>query len=368
MKVNRLFLLALTAVQTIGIAACGGGGGGGGGGNPNPEFTEAATLDQPAGAVFNAGLAINDDAMVIGITDGGATPATLKAAAWVVTPGTAQPPVATSSSVVLLVLPVGNGPYSAAYGINDGEFIVGEMVVTTSGLIVPAFWADRTATAEPLALGTATQGSAYGVNTGGRIVGEVIDAGVTMAVTWPTSASAVPTPLSTTTLNPPTTSSSAYAVNDAGHIIGELTDSAGIHAVVWRPVAGVYGDPILLPAPTGLAGDKIALGINSVGQIVGEVEDTLTGFIHAVRWLPGAGTTFVAVDLGSVGSDSGAAGINDFGRTVGYVSTVASAWGGGTLATPVTMNAALTDSKAFAINNFVQAVGIRGGRAFVALP
>lgn len=367
MKVNRLLLLTLAAIQTIGLAACGGGGGGGGGGNPNPEFTETVVLAQPDGAAFNAALAINDDALVVGTTDGAAAPSILQAAAWIVTPGTVQPPVATSSAIALLALPAGTGPYSAAYGVNDGEVIVGEMVVSASGSIVPAFWADRTAAAAPLALGTATRGSAYGINTAGRIVGEAIDAGVTLAVSWDTTAAAVPTPLPTTTSNPPTTASSAYAVNDFGHIVGELTDAAGTHAVVWRPVAGVYGDPILLPAPADLAGDQIALGINLAGQVVGEVEDTLSGFVHAVRWLPGAGTTFVAVDLGPADSDSGVAGINDFGRTVGYVGPAASAWGGGTLTTPITMDEVLIDSKAFAINNFSQAVGISGGRAFVAL-
>lgn len=367
MRAHKFLILTLAAVLSFGLAACGGGGGGGGG-NPNPEFRDATILAQPAGATFNAGLAINDDTTVVGTSDGGASPATLQAAAWVVTPATTQPPVPTGSAITLLALPAGNGPYGAAYGINDGEAIVGEMAVTASGLIIPAIWTDRLATAAPLALGaTATQGSAYGINTGGRIVGEVIDAGVTMAVTWGSSAALEPVLLSTLTLNPPTTASSAYAVNDAGEIVGELTDAAGTHAVVWRAVAGVYGDPILLPTPTGLTGDKIALAINSAGHIVGELDDTATGFVHAVRWLRGGGTTFTVVDLGPINSDSGAAGINDSGRTVGYVGTLASAWAGGTSTSSVTMNTALTDSKAFAINNLVQAVGVSGGKAFVAL-
>lgn len=369
MRVNKFLILTLAAVLPFGLAACGGGGGGGGGGgNPNPEFRETTILAQPAGATFNAGLAINEDTTVVGTSDGGISPITLQAAAWVVTPATTTPPVPTGSAITLLALPAGNGPYGAAYGINDGEVIVGEMAVTASGLIIPAFWTDRLATAAPLALGaTATQGSAYGINTGGRIVGEVIDAGVTMAVTWDTSGALAPTPLSTVTLNPPATASSAYAINDAGEIVGELTDALGVHAVVWRAVAGVYGDPILLPTPTGLAGNKIALGINSAGNVVGEVEDAPTGFVHAVRWLRGAGTTFTVVDLGPINSDSGAAGINDAGRTVGYVGTLASAWGP-VAATSVAIKPALTDSKALAINNLVQAVGVSGGKAFVALP
>ncbi|MDZ4183586.1 MAG: hypothetical protein U1D97_01240, partial [Desulfuromonadales bacterium] len=77
-------------------------------------------------------------------------------------------------------------------------------------------------------------------------------------------------------------------------------------------------------------------------------------------------TVFAAIDLGPTDGNSGAAGINAAGRTVGYVGANASAWG--PTVTPVTMNAALTDSHALAINSGGQAVGLSAGQAFVALP
>lgn len=364
MKAYKFLIPILAAALPLGIAACGGGGGGAA--DPNPAFTTTVSLEQVAGAVFSAGLALNDDALVVGRTDGGVTPTTPKAAAWTVTPGT--PPAAPTTAIALLALPAPNGPYGSANGVNNEGAIAGNMEVTASGLIVPAFWADNLATAEPLALGlTADRGSAYDINTTGKIVGEVVDAGVTMAVSWESSAATAPAPLPTTTLNPPTTSSSAYFVNDFGDIVGELTDAAGTHAVVWRLVAGVYDDPILLTPPDTLAGSGIALSTNASGFIVGEVEDTASGLVHAVRWEPGTGTEFTAVDLGAVAVNSGASGINDAGRTVGYVDTLASAWGP-VEPTFVTMDAALIDSKAMAINTFAQAVGIASNQAFVALP
>jgi hypothetical protein len=366
MKACKFLILTLAAALPFGLAACGGGGGGGNdGGNPNPAFTTTATLAQAAGATFNVGLALNDTTVVVGTMDGGATPTTLKAVAWTVTPGIAPAP--PTSNFTPLALPALHGPYGAAYGINNAGAIVGETVVTASGLIVPAYWTNNTATAALLPLGlTATQGTAYGLNTAGRIAGEVIEVGVTKAVTWDTSAALAPTLLSTSTLAPPTTASSAYFINDNGEIVGELSDAAGTHAAVWRALAGVYGDPILLSAPGTLAGNSIALSINTAGNIVGEVEDSTSGLVHAVRWMKGTGTAFTAVDLGPTGSNSGAAGINAAGRTVGYVGANASAWG--PTVTPVTMNAALTDSHGLAINSGGQTVGLSGGQAFVALP
>jgi probable HAF family extracellular repeat protein len=376
MKAYKLLVVTMAAALTFGLAACGGGGGGGVAGAPapdpvpvapdlNPAFATTAPLAPAAAATFSAGLAINDSAVVVGTSDGGAgSPTIVKATAW------ATP----ASAVTVLALPAGvNGPYSAAYGINTGGLIVGEMAVTADGTIVPAAWASSAATAAGLALGaTATQGSAYGVNAGGRIVGEVIDGGVTMAVTWASSAAAAPTVLPTPA---GTLSSSAYAISVNSEIVGEMTGAAGVTtAVVWRPTAGAvggYGAPIELPRLATLPGDAIALGINSAGNIVGEAE-TAAGVVHAVYWQQGAGVAYTQIDLGPVGVDSGAAGINTAERIVGYVRDAAavpaaSAWGGGGV-TPVAMNVGLGSSQAYGINTAGQAVGISGGQAFVATP
>jgi probable HAF family extracellular repeat protein len=371
MKAYKLLVVTMAAVLTFGLAACGGGGGGGVAAAPdpgpaapdlNPAFATTAPLAPAVSAAFSAGLAINDSAVVVGTSDGGAgSPTIIKATAW------ATP----ASAVTVLALPAGvNGPYSAAYGINTGGMIVGEMAVTADGTIVPATWATSAATAAGLALGaTATQGSAYGVNAGGRIVGEVIDGGVTMAVTWASAAAAAPTVLPTPA---GTLSSSAYAVNVNGEIVGEMTGAAGVTtAVVWRPAAGVYGLPIALPGSATLTGDAFAMGINSAGNIVGEAE-TAAGVVHAAYWQAGAGVAFTLIDLGPVGVDSGASGINTAERIVGYVRDAAavpaaSAWGGGGV-TPVAMNVGLGSSQAYGINTAGQAVGISGGQAFVATP
>lgn len=372
MNADKFLILTLAAAMSLAIAACGGGGGGGSSAppaDPNPAFATAVSLAQIAGASFSAGVAINDDSVVVGRTDGAAAPATPQAVVWTVTVGTA--PDAPTSEARLLALPALHGPYGAANGINDSGVIVGDVEVTANGLIVPAYWPGQEALAADVVLlslgATATQGAAYGINSAGRIAGEVTDAGVAQAVTWDTATATAPTLLPTTTPAPPTTASAAYFVNDNDEIVGELTDADGVHAVVWRTLAGIYGEPIRLSPPNALAGSGIALSINTAGDIVGEVEDTVSGLVHAVRWTPEAGASFAAVDLGPAGESSGAAGINETGRTVGHVADVASAWGQ-VDATPVTMHATLVDSKALAINNLEQAVGISGGQAFVALP
>lgn len=365
MKTYKFFLLGLGAAMTFGLAGCGSSGSssppvGQDPVDPNPAFAEVEMLDtQLLAPEFGAAVAINDESLAVGLIDGGPTPTTPKAIAWNFDAGETQ----------LLALPVGAGDYSAAYGVNNAGAIVGEME-DEDGIITAAYWADMETVAAPLAIGESS--SAYGINSEGVIVGEIFGNGASAAVYW-TSSSATPVPLP---LPLGATTSSAYFINVFGDIVGEVNG----HASIWRlddlTDPDSYQDPILLSDfaigdAAHLTGDSAAWSINGDGIIVGEFEGT-DGRLHAVRWIPVTGDEYTLVDLGPVDVNSGAYGINNAGRVVGFVTDAldvpeASAWG---VANDehVTMHGDLPNSKALAINIHGQAVGLTESMPFIALP
>ena len=386
MKRFAILLLALGTALTLTLAGCGGGGGGGGGGGiANPAFTTTQDLAAPTGTTpaFSAATAVDDGAgttldptMAVGAADSTLPATNLQAVAWSVTgSGTTLANTATP-----LPTPVGT-TYSRANGVNDSTgAIVGEMGTP----IVPAFWADSATIAVTLPLGVgATSGAAYAIDNDGTILGETfaVAGGPATAVFWSTDAAGVIT--GPTALPTAGTSSSAYAVNNnltAPEAAGEMTDLTGTHAVVWRVTPATATVPetiteIVLPGlPTAvpaLTGDSIALSINNAGTVIGEMMDA-DGFVHAVRWVKGTGTTYTVQNMGLGAANA----INNGGRVVGSATfttalattTGASAWGSGGV-TPVLMHADLADGVAAAISNTGRAVGVKGNAvAFIALP
>jgi uncharacterized membrane protein len=374
MKRFAILLVALGSALMLISAGCGSSGGGGAV-NTNPAFTRAADLAAPAGTTpaFSAAVAIDegaataaDPAIAVGAADDGA--GTLRAVAWsIVDNGTA-----VLSTPTVLTTP--GGGYSRANGVNNAGVIVGEM----GSPILPASWRSSALAGTPLPLGTGVTGAAYDINAAGRIVGETFDAlGVSTAVTWASDNGVVSAPPITLAAPAGARSSSAYAVKDATgvvEIVGEFTDAQGIaRAVVWRGdnTAAVAAIPLpgLPTATPALTGASIALSIGPDGTIVGEITD-VDNFVHAVRWIKGAGTTYTVQNMGLGTANA----INAGGRSVGAMVVPApaisgaGAWGPGGV-TPVLMHADLADGQGSAIADTGRAVGIKStGRAYVAMP
>ena len=121
-------------------------------------------------------------------------------------------------------------------------------------------------------------------------------------------------------------SSSASGINNAGQVVGWSDTAAGErHAFITGPNGGGITDLGTLGG-----GDSSAYGINDAGQVVGDSSkftstnpSNLTRAYRAFITDPG-GTSMR--DLGSLGGDSGATGINDAGRVVGRSMASADPW------------------------------------------
>jgi hypothetical protein len=273
--------------------------------------------------------------------------------------------------------PLNSFNYSAAYGLNDSGFTVGESE-SANGTVVAVSWSNGSVAAAKLADHVAGKNSAaYAVSASGRIVGEAVDnSDLTVPVYWSSSS------VNPVVLNPLTAGAggAAYAIVDKTDGSSVVVGESGDHAVRWKINAGgvVIGveDLGMLSGHTR----SIAMGVNRSGVIVGESEDA-AGIAHAIIIkdktllgvvIPG----FDLIDLGVAGVNSGATAINDDSRIAGWIDTTVGSsltalWLAG--ASPVnTVNTSLNGSGglgiAFGINAKSYVVGVKSDKGFVAVP
>lgn len=185
---------------------------------------------------------------------------------------------------------------------------------------------------------------AYDVNNNGQVVGGAETAlGKGYGFIW---EDGVMTSLSTLSAGPGETYSEASSINDQGLAVGySYSQSHGnYHAALWDG-SGV----IDLGTLDQGAGWSWAMGINNNNQVVGHSSG------RAFLWENG-----VMTDLGSLGTQSGAYGINDAGQVVGNTEVPgggyhAFVWQSGTMTDLGTLGGSY--STAYAINNSGQVVG-----------
>lgn len=376
MKRFRMSMMAALMATALAVAGCGGSGGGGGGEATGPTDpskvvfeTSAKTLDPLTGGAMSAAVAINAGGSIVGIS-GNATQQ-VRGVKWSVNGADGSVGAATTLE------PLAGFNYSAAYGINDSGFTVGESE-DAGNTVVAASWAPGSATASKLPVLSAGKNSAaYSISASGKIVGESVNnSDLVVPVYW-SSSSAVPVALPVLS---PGGSGSAYCVvdnaNGSSTIVGESND----HAVRWRiTAAGAVGSAEDLGTLSGHT-RSIALGVNTGGVIVGESEDS-TGVTSAVIFkdktllgvvIPG----FDVIDLGVNGAKSSANAINDSSMIAGWTndpsgSSLTALWLA--LATPVnTVNTSLSGSggfgQALGINAKGYIVGVKSDMGFVAIP
>ena len=194
------------------------------------------------------------------------------------------------------------GTLSRARGVNPAGVIVGSATIPGDFFYHAFRWENGVMTD----LGTLPgdpSSHAYGISPDGRIVGRSERSGLGHAVLWQDG-----TIIDLGTLGG--TASIAYAINAPGTIVGSSTTTAGTeHAFVWRDGA---------MADLGTLGGtrSVAYAINPRGDIVGS-STTTGGEEHAVLWPAGGGEI---IDLGTLGAQSVATGINASRQIVGYFS------------------------------------------------
>lgn len=378
MKRFKMSLMAALVTAVLAVAGCGGGGSGGSGGSggadgltdPNKVVfdTSAKTLEPLAGGTMSAAVAINAGGSIVGISGNAAQQ--VRAVKWSVS--------ATDGSVTAATTlePLAGFNYSAAYGLNDSGFTVGESE-DAGNTVVAASWAPGSVTATRLPVLAAVKNSAaYSVSASGKIVGESANSSNLIVPVYWSSSSAIPVAL-------PTLSSggtgSAYGIidnsNGSSVIVGESDD----HAVRWK--ISTAGAVVSVEDLGTLEGHtrSIAMGINSSGVIVGESEDA-AGVAHAAIFkdktllgvvIPG----FNVIDLGVGGVKSSATAINDDSRIAGWSndtggSSLTALWLA--LASPANaMNTSLSGSggsgMALGINAKSYVVGTKSNKGFVAI-
>ena len=379
MKRFKLSLMAALVSAALAVAGCGGGGGGSGSGNgstggttdPNQIVfdTSAKTLEPLAGGTMSAAVAINAGGSIVGISDNAAQQ--VRAVKWSVS--SADGSVTGASQLE----PLTGFNYSAAYGLNDNGFMVGESEDAGNTVVAVAWAGGSSAAARLAAMAAGKNSAAYGVGASGRIVGEAVNSfDLTLPVYW-SSSSVNPVALPTRNANG---TGSAYGIIDnadgSSVIVGESDD----HAVRWKiSSAGAVGSVEDLGTLAGHT-RSIAMGINSSGVIVGESEDA-AGVAHAAIFkdktllgvvIPG----FDVIDLGIGGVKSSASAINDDSRIAGWSndtggSSLTALWLA--LASPVNvMNTSLSGSggsgMALGINAKSYVVGTKSNKGFVAIP
>ena len=364
MKGMKLFFMGLLAL-VVAVTACGGGGGGGAvapAPAPGPvvgpvEGTIFDVVDLPGldpAGTFSAGIAVNNNGTVVGISDDGLG---ILGARW---------NLATPAAIPVRLDPLAGDAYSAAYGLNDAGIAVGE---SGNASIVAVYW--PAGLSAPVALSDngifpGADSAAYGINALNEIVGEAGDgAGSTVAVFWASPTAAAAVELNDLSVNP---GSSAYFISNGGTIVGESRNASGqFQAVAWIPTgAGVYGNPVPLAALTNQFA-SVAFGMDAGGRIVGEAELN-TGVVHGVVWdTSGA----VVVELGANTSAQAVSQGTGTDRIAGYTAALsgsdqAAVWNLADTADNQNVDVAL--SQAYGINDFSDIVGVSGNQAFAAIP
>ncbi len=393
MKPLTILMLVLLTAGTFVLAGCGSGGGGddnsiiGGGDGPGggqtntdrdddgiPNVDDAFPDDSTRFAAFtrivldsldgffSTGIAVNENDQVVGMADDGTA---VKAVRWEVdaSAGTAEAPVVLN--------PLDDNDYSAAYGNNDQGAAVGESEKGED--FVAVLWASGSSTPAELSLsgGFVEPSAAYSINNGDQIVGEANSGSGREAVLW---NGEVADPVSLGTLGGDF--SAAYFINDGGLIVGESEAPDGSTlAVVWMVDSNgqITDGPIALGNPGTNFVSGIAFGVDNFGRVVGEAE-TAGGEAHAVLWVLDPTTLMPSeiIDLGISGQNGSAYAVNDSGRMAGWAdrsgASTASAWD---FRNPSLIESILGGdgfSQAYGINEGDLTVGISDGQAFVAVP
>lgn len=384
-KFKKLMGISLIAAM-FAVAGCGGGGGGGGTSadtdgdgvaNSQDAFPDDAArfasfttrqLATLTGGIFSAAVGINNNLKVVGMSDNGSQE--IRGVVWTVAAD------GTQTDQVRLK-PIGSNSYSAAYGINDAGISVGES--SKGSDTVAVFWpSGATASTEPTELrllGATGPSAAYSINTSGLKVGEALDnAGRMAAVIWP-AAAALPISLGGLAAD---TSSAAYAIDDNGDVVGESEVTGGaVHAAIWKVDAN--GVPATGPTDLGtLQGhvNSTALGVARLPDgklvIVGESESA-SGELRAVMWQEGLLFGYDITDLGPAGGKGSAAAISTAGLIAGWAEvsgSFATVWHA-LHSTPTTSAATSADlffSQAYGVNSAGFVVGLSNDRAFIAVP
>ncbi len=375
MKRFRMSMMAALITTALAVAGCGGGGGSGGsvGGPTDPNQvafdTSAKSLDPLVGGTMSSAVAINAGGSIVGISGNAAQQ--VRGVKWSVS--------ATDGSVTAATQlnPLIGFNYSAAYGLNDSGFMVGESE-DAGNTVVAVAWAAGSVTAVKLpVLAAGKNSAAYSVSASGRIVGESVNnSDIIVPVYW---SSSLANPVALPTRNGGGTGN-AYCIIDnadgSSVIVGESDD----HAVRWK--IGTNGSISSVEDLGTLSGHirSIAMGVNKSGVIVGESEDA-AGIAHAIIIkdktllgviIPG----FDVIDLGITGVKSSASAINDDSRIAGWTndtngSSLTALWLA--IASPVsTVNTSLSGSggsgMVFGINAKSYVVGTKSDKGFVAIP
>lgn len=374
MKRLRMGTFAALTALMLAVAGCGGSGGSGGTAGPTDPSqiafdTSARTLNPLSGGTMSAAVAINDGGSVVGISSN--TSQQVRGVKWTVSTLDGSVTAATE------LLPLTGFNYSAAYGINESGFVVGESE-DANNTVVATSWANgSTAAAKLSELVAGKNSAAYSISASGRIVGEAVNISDKIVPVYWSSSSAQPVALQTLSVGG---TGVAYGIIDktdgSSIIVGESDDRAVRWLVNAAGVPQSVEDMGLLPGHV----KSVAMGANRSGIMVGESEDA-TGAVHAVVFkdktlvgvvIPG----FDVVDLGVAGVKSSAAAINDNSSIAGWSndssgSSLTALWLA--LATPPSsINTSLSGSGgsgfAFGINARNYIVGVKSDRGFVAIP
>ncbi len=201
------------------------------------------------------------------------------------------------------------------------------------------------------------------------------------------------------------TSSQANAINNLGQIVGYCEVNSDSEAFLWTSSGGMqtlgtlglgtdangindsglvvgswYGEGFTYTNSGGaqylgvVPGTQQTqpLSVNIGGQVVGECATGIVpgggGFMHAFLYTPGYGM----LDLGTLGGNSQANGINSSGTVVGFSTTATSPYDHAFIYTAAggmrdlgALPGVATGATATAINNDGQVVGYSGGHAFM---
>lgn len=184
--------------------------------------------------------------------------------------------------------------------------VVGLMVAVLGSSIPPAMAGPSAQTATYTITGLGTLGgccsSGTGINDFGQVVGHsTLAGGASRAFLW---QDAVMTNLGT--LPGYSLGSSASAINASSQVVGTSQSSVSIRAVLWDG-----GETLDVGS---LGGQSFADGINDVGHVIGNSRAGSLPYFHAFLWRDG-----VMMDIGPPGVNTYATSINDGGQIVGQL-------------------------------------------------
>jgi uncharacterized membrane protein len=207
---------------------------------------------------------------------------------------------------------------SFATGVNDGGVAVGwqDPQLNGGGRRAVRWAPDGSAVLLPGPAGYETvQAEAHAVNSAGQAAGQAFLTGITnRAIRW--SADGTANVLGQTVNGVPVITSYAHDINDAGQVVGEAT-AGGTRAIRWSAngVATRLGDVPGMESVTRFTG---AFALNELGGAAGYAGFEVLGN-RAVRWAPDGTATRLADVPGGTMIQSMAYGVDDAGRTVGFV-------------------------------------------------